>query len=89
MMKKLLILHRKFHRQIWMGIVDGQIHVAINQPKSFFQPGLFSKVNENTLGKQRKNIEELTILINEIMGNHELVSLFCYDKMRKRGWIHV
>ncbi len=69
MMKKLISLHQKFHRQIWMGIVDGQIHAAINQPKSFFQPGLFSKVNENTLGKQRKNIEELTILINEIMRN--------------------
>jgi hypothetical protein len=70
MMKKLFSLHQKFRRQIWMGIVDGQMHVAINQPKSFFQPGLFSKVNENTLGKQRKNIEELTILINEITGNH-------------------
>ena len=69
-MKKLIHLHQKFHRQIWMGIVDGQVHAAINQPKSFFQPGLFSEVNEKTLGKQRKNIEELTFLINEIIGNH-------------------
>ena len=69
-MKKIIQLHQKFHRQIWMGIVDGQMHVAINQPKTFFQPGLYSEVNERTLGKQRKNVEELTILINEIMGNH-------------------
>ena len=69
-MKKIIQLHQKFHRQIWMGIVDGQMHVAINQPKTFFQPGLFSKVNEKTLGKQRKNVEDLTILINEIMGDH-------------------
>ncbi len=70
LMRKLMQYHQEYGNQLWLGFVDGQLHIAINQGKSFFQPSFFWPVNENVLSKQKAEVEKCLALIDDMTKNH-------------------
>ena len=69
-MHHLVKLHQHFRNRLWIGFVDGQMHIALNEIKTFFQPPLMSAVNEHLLERQKENIKELKLLMDEMIESH-------------------
>ena len=63
-MENLLKLYKHFGYRLWMGIVDDELHVAINATSGFFLPGLMRPVTGMLLEKQKKSMNDLKQLID-------------------------